>query len=88
VDSWNAPKILRAVIESTLVVSPGHLNPLRALHGLQIRCQPEQSASANLECAIDSVLSYLSRRTMRRFNLPIAEPQAVELGAIVNTATF
>ncbi len=87
-DSWSALKVRRAVIESTLLVSPGHLKPLHPLHGLQIDCQPGQSPSANLDCAIDSVLSYLSRRTMRRFSLPLAELQAVELNAIANTATF
>ena len=86
--SANPARILRALVESTLVVSPKQTLPGRAMGcGLDIPWKPELSPAKNLECAIAAVLSHLSQRTMRRLKLQMHHQQAVDLNPVTNTTT-
>jgi hypothetical protein len=88
VASANPARILRALVESTLVVSPKQTLPERAMAcGLDIPWKPELSPAKNLECAIAAVLSHLSQRTMRRLKLQMHHQQAVDLNPVTNTTT-
>ncbi len=61
----------RALIESTLVVSPNEALLARAPFGsVTIRRHPSLSPAENLERAIAAVVSHLSKRTARRLKLP------------------
>lgn len=73
-------RVLRVLIESTLVVSTDEMLPFRTLYGgVSIHWQAKLMRSENLESAIDAVLSHLSKRTMRRRAIQPSRPQRIEL---------
>ena len=82
----NPAGVVRDLIASTLVLSPGQASPYRALYGgLDIRWQPELAAGGNLEFAVSAILSHLSRRTARRLKLQSVSPHALELHNLAHT---
>lgn len=80
--------ILRALAESTLVISPNEELAVHALFGgVDLNWQSALSPTENLERAITAVLAHLSERTTRRLKLPSPRrshpkprPQLVTLG--------
>jgi len=69
VDQPSSIAILRALIESTLVISssPG----MMVISHVEVECQQNRTPAENLATAIAAVISYLSRRTKLR--LPLSE---------------
>lgn len=84
--SSNPAQIIRALIESTLVVSPKEVIPLRTLYGgVDIHCQPSLTPKENLESAVAIVLTHLAQRTTRRLDLQSDRTQQLELDTRVRT---
>ncbi len=89
VTSCNAAKVMRALVESTLVVSPNETIPFPLLPGaVDLRWRSAASASENLELAIATVLSYLSKRTMRRLELQSHRSAGPDLTELAETRVF
>jgi hypothetical protein len=85
ISSANPAKILRALVESTLVISPGEAIPFGAIFGgIDIQCH----AASSLESAITAILSHLSQRTVRRLKLPSTLCQQLALDAIAQPTVF
>lgn len=81
------PKVLRNLVESTLVVSSDDETAFRRLlGGVNIHWQPALTRSENLEYAVSNVLSYLSQRTRERLNLNVTPSQQFELDTLAPTS--
>ncbi len=66
----NPAGMLRALVESTLVVSSDEVAPFRTFYGgVDVDWRPALSPQKNLELAIAAVLSHLAHRTMLRLEL-------------------
>jgi hypothetical protein len=86
VASGNPAKVLPALIESTLIVSPQEAIPFRTLYGgVDIHWQPASAATEHLEYAITMVLSHLAHRTTRRLKLQSLRTQQFELDNLART---
>lgn len=87
--SSNPARVVRALIESTLVLSPQEVIPLRTLYGgIDLHWQASLSPEKNVECAIAAVLSYLSQRTMRRLELQSVPSQHLNLNTLADTTVY
>jgi hypothetical protein len=63
-------RIGRALVSSTIVVSPGNHVLRKFFHGATIPYDQDVSPEENLESAIASIHAHLSRRTARRLGVP------------------
>ena len=84
--SSNPAKVVRALVESTLFVSPKEMIPFRTLYGgIDLRWRATLSPEKNFERALAGVLAYLSQRTMRRLELQSLPSQRLELNTLADT---
>jgi hypothetical protein len=86
VTSCNPARLVRALLESTLVVSPDEVIPWRKSYGgVDIHWQPSLTITNNFEVAVATILSHLSQRTMRRLELQSLPSQRCECHSLVHT---
>jgi hypothetical protein len=89
VNPGNPAKVLRALIESTLLVSAEEVIPYRTPYGgVDIHWQPALTRRENFEHAVATILSHLSRRTMRRLELHSHQSQRFELDMLADSTVF
>lgn len=89
VASRNPAKVLRALVESTLVVSPDEVIPFRTLYGgVDIHWQSALTPGENFDHAVAAVLSHLSQRTARRLELQPFPWQQFGPGSLTHTTVF
>ncbi len=82
VASRNPARVLRALIESTLVISVDELITFRTLYGgVDLHWQPALAPRDNFECAVAALISHMAQRTMRRLELQSLPSQPFELDA-------
>jgi len=78
--AYSSVNMLLALIASTLVVAPESVVSAPC-GGIRLRWHPELRPEENLDTAIATVMSHLSRRTMRRLGLQPAQAYAIERAA-------
>lgn len=85
----NPGNVLRALVESTLIVSPSAEVPWRKFYrGVDLHWQHALSPRENLEAATATVLSHLSERTLLRLRLPsVPQPRLEFESAATMTAS-